>query len=122
MLAAFAALKDLDHVVVVDDDIDLHDGQEVEYAVATRVEASRDVFMIPGARGHEYVRVSDRGQRTKVGIDATVPFDERGAVRAEHRSLRSASAPATRRRSTRRGSDDRVNRELLMVGAVIVRE
>ena len=37
--------------------------------------------MIPAARGHEYVRVSDRGQRTKVGIDATVPFDERERFR-----------------------------------------
>jgi 2,5-furandicarboxylate decarboxylase 1 len=81
VLAAFAALKDLDHVVVVDDDIDPHDGFEVEYALATRVEASRDVFMIPAARGHEYVRVSDRGQRTKVGIDATVPFGERERFR-----------------------------------------
>jgi 2,5-furandicarboxylate decarboxylase 1 len=33
--------------------------------------------MVPGARGHEYVRVSDRGIRTKLGIDATVPFAER---------------------------------------------
>jgi 2,5-furandicarboxylate decarboxylase 1 len=81
ILAAFAALKDLDHVVVVDDDIDPHDGLDVEYALATRVEASRDVFMIPAARGHEYVRVSDRGQRTKVGIDATVPCDERERFR-----------------------------------------
>lgn len=81
VLAAFAALKDLDAVVVVDDDIDVHDGVDVEYAIATRVEASADVFTIPAARGHEYVRVSDRGQRTKVGIDATVPFDEQGRFR-----------------------------------------
>jgi 2,5-furandicarboxylate decarboxylase 1 len=81
VLAAFAALKDLDAVVVVDDDIDPHDGYEVEYALATRVEASRDVFMIPAARGHEYVRVSDRGQRTKVGVDATVPFEQRDRFR-----------------------------------------
>ncbi len=77
ILAAFAALKDLDYAVVVDDDIDLRDPVDVEWAVATRMEASRDLILIPGARGHEYVRVSDRGQRTKLGIDATVPFDER---------------------------------------------
>ena len=77
MLAAFAALKDLDQVIVVDDDIDPHDATEVEYALATRMEASRDLVLIPGARGHEYVRVSDRGIRTKLGIDATVPFAER---------------------------------------------
>ena len=81
MLAVFAALKDLDQVIVVDDDIDPHDPVEVEYAVATRVEASRDLILIPGARGHEYVRVSDRGMRTKLGIDATVPFAERARLR-----------------------------------------
>ena len=77
MLAAFAALKDLDQVVVVDDDIDITDTDQVEYAVATRVEGSKDIVFMPGMRGHEYVRVSDGGVRTKVGIDATVPFDYR---------------------------------------------
>jgi 2,5-furandicarboxylate decarboxylase 1 len=77
ILAAFAALKDLDHAIVVDDDIDIRDHDEVEWALATRMEAGRDLITIPGAKGHEYIRVSDRGQRTKLGIDATVPFDER---------------------------------------------
>lgn len=81
MLAAFAALKDLDLVTVVDDDIDVADPVDVEYAVATRFEASRDLILIPGARGHEYVRVSDAGQRTKLGIDATVPLAERERFR-----------------------------------------
>lgn len=77
VLAAIAALKDLDYVVVVDDDIDIHDPVEVEYAIATRMEASRDLFVVPAARGHEYVRVSNAGQRAKLGIDATVPVAER---------------------------------------------
>lgn len=77
ILAAFGALKDLDSVTVVDDDIDIRDPADVEYAVATRMEASRDLFTIPGARGHEYVRVGQNGIRTKLGIDATVPFAER---------------------------------------------
>jgi 2,5-furandicarboxylate decarboxylase 1 len=77
ILASFGALKDLDLVIVVDDDIDIRDPADVEYALATRMEASKDVFMVPAARGHEYVRVSDRGMRTKLGIDATVPFAER---------------------------------------------
>jgi 2,5-furandicarboxylate decarboxylase 1 len=77
VLAAIAALKDLDCVVVVDDDIDIHDPVDVEYAIATRMEASRDLIVVPGARGHEYVRVSDGGRRAKLGIDATVPVAER---------------------------------------------
>jgi 2,5-furandicarboxylate decarboxylase 1 len=77
MLAAFGALKDLDLVIVVDDDIDIRDPADVEYALATRMEASKDIVMVPGARGHEYVRVSNEGIRTKLGIDATVPFAEK---------------------------------------------
>lgn len=81
MMAAFAALKDLDRVVVVDDDIAVDVPDEVEYAIATRFEAGTDIVLIPGARGHEYVRVSDGGRRTKMGIDATVPFDQRDRFR-----------------------------------------
>jgi 2,5-furandicarboxylate decarboxylase 1 len=77
IMASFGALKDLDMVIVVDDDIDIRDPADVEYALATRMEASKDLFTIPAARGHEYVRVSDRGMRTKLGIDATVPFAEK---------------------------------------------
>lgn len=79
--AAFGALKDLDHIIVVDDDIDLRNPLDVEYALATRMEASRDLILIPGARGHEYVRAGDNGIRTKMAIDATVPFSERERFR-----------------------------------------
>ncbi|MFG1357574.1 UbiD family decarboxylase [Xanthobacter pseudotagetidis] len=77
MLAAFGALKDLDMVIVVDDDIDIRDPADVEYALATRMEASGDVIVIPEARGHEYVRISRNGVRAKLGIDATVPAGEK---------------------------------------------
>jgi len=81
IFAAVTALKDLDMVIVVDDDIDIHNPKDVEYALATRMEASRDYFQLPGARGHEYVPVSNLGIRTKVGIDATVPVAEQGRYR-----------------------------------------
>ena len=77
ILAAFATLKDLDLVIAVDDDIDIRDPVDVEYALATRMEASRDVFVIPDARGHEYVRAGRNGVVAKLGIDATVPFEEK---------------------------------------------
>jgi 2,5-furandicarboxylate decarboxylase 1 len=41
------------------------------------MEASRDLFVIPDARGHEYVRAGNNGVVSKLGIDATVPFEER---------------------------------------------
>jgi 2,5-furandicarboxylate decarboxylase 1 len=78
IFAAFGALKDLDLVIVVDEDIDIRDPHDVEYALATRMEASRDLVVMPDARGHEYIRVSRNGIRAKLGIDATVPFAEKG--------------------------------------------
>lgn len=81
MMAAFGALKDLDLITMVDHDIDIRDPIDVEYAVATRMEASSDLILIPGARGHEYVRVSKEGIRTKLGIDATVPFEDQDKFR-----------------------------------------
>lgn len=81
ILAAFGALKDLDLVTVVDEDIDIRDPHDVEYALATRFEASRDLIVIPGARGHEYVRAGANGIRAKLGIDATVPPDQKARFR-----------------------------------------
>ena len=77
ILASFGALKDLDLVIVVDDDIDIRNPMDVEYALATRMEASRDLIVVPEARGHEYVRAGRNGIRAKLGIDATVPFDDK---------------------------------------------
>ena len=77
IFAAFGALKDLDLVIVVDEDIDIRDPHDVEYALATRMEASRDLIVMPAARGHEYVRVGQNGIRAKLGIDATIPFAEK---------------------------------------------
>ena len=77
IFAAFGALKDLDLVIVVDDDIDIRDPHDVEYALATRMEASRDLMVMPAARGHEYIRVGQNGIRAKLGIDATVPVGEK---------------------------------------------
>ncbi|MGE0627566.1 MAG: UbiD family decarboxylase [Hyphomicrobiaceae bacterium] len=77
IMAAFGALKDLDLVIVVDEDIDIRDPADVEYALAMRMEASRDLIVMPAARGHEYVRAGNNGIRAKLGIDATKPFDGR---------------------------------------------
>jgi 2,5-furandicarboxylate decarboxylase 1 len=41
------------------------------------MEASRDLVVMPAARGHEYIRVGQNGIRAKLGIDATIPFAEK---------------------------------------------
>jgi 2,5-furandicarboxylate decarboxylase 1 len=75
VFAAMAALKDIDLITLVDEDINPHDPEAVEWAVATRFNAENDLILIPGARGHEYVPIA-RGIRTKMVMDATVPPGE----------------------------------------------
>ena len=43
MMGAFAGHYDVKHVIVVDEDVDIHDPAEVEWAVATRFQADRDL-------------------------------------------------------------------------------
>lgn len=75
ILAALASNKDVKHVVVVDHDVDVFNPRDVEWAIATRVQADRDVVIIPGAKGSplEPSHVQ-RGITAKMGIDATAPL------------------------------------------------
>ncbi len=74
MFATFAALPEIKHVIVVDDDIDIYDGDEVEWAIATRCQADRDVVIVPRAKGSELDPSAEGGLSAKMGIDATVPL------------------------------------------------
>jgi 2,5-furandicarboxylate decarboxylase 1 len=49
-LLAALSVMDLKHIVVVDDDIDVFNPTEVEWAIATRVQGDKDIMIIPGAR------------------------------------------------------------------------
>ncbi|OGP28519.1 MAG: hypothetical protein A2038_09290 [Deltaproteobacteria bacterium GWA2_57_13] len=76
MIAALSAEMYLKQVIVVDEDIDITNLQEVIWAVATRVQADRDILIIPGVRGSSLDPSSGaEGVMTKMGIDATAkPF------------------------------------------------
>jgi UbiD family decarboxylase len=78
IMAAFTAHPSLKHVVVVDEDIDIFNPMEVEYAIATRVRGDRDVLIISGARGSSLDPVTgEDGTSAKIGIDATMPLSGR---------------------------------------------
>lgn len=79
--AAFRGHPSLKCVVVVDADIDIRDPREVEWAIATRFQADRDLVLledqpgssidpsaqhIPGAKSHT----------AKLGLDATIPWTD----------------------------------------------
>ncbi len=79
IMAAFTAHPGLKHVVVVDDDIDIYDLNDVEYAIATRVRGDRDVLIIPHVRGSSLDPMIDEdGTSSKIGIDATMPLKNKG--------------------------------------------
>ena len=64
-------------VIVVDDDIDVFDESDVMWAVATRMQADRDLVTIAGSLGAMLdPSADDRGVTAKLGIDATRPFGE----------------------------------------------
>jgi 2,5-furandicarboxylate decarboxylase 1 len=64
-------------VIVVDDDIDVFDESEVMWAVATRMQADRDLVVIAGSLGAMLDPSADeRGVTAKLGIDATRPFGQ----------------------------------------------
>lgn len=75
ILGAFAAHYDIKHVVVVDMDVDIHDPQEVEWAVSTRFQADRDLVVIAGSQGSRLDPSTDDGVGAKMGLDATIPVD-----------------------------------------------
>ena len=64
-------------VIVVDDDIDVFDESDVMWAVATRMQADRDLVTVAGSLGALLDPSADeRGVTAKLGIDATRPFGE----------------------------------------------
>ncbi len=81
IMAAFSGHPSLKHVVVVDGDIDPDDPAQVEWAIATRFQADKDLVLIRNARGSTLDPSADNGLTSKMGIDATVPISRRSMFR-----------------------------------------
>jgi UbiD family decarboxylase len=79
IMAAFTGHPSMKKVTVVDEDIDIFDDRQVEWAVATRFQADKDLILIPNSRGSTLDPSSHEGDgtTTKVGIDATMPLKGR---------------------------------------------
>jgi UbiD family decarboxylase len=76
--AAFRGHGSLKHVVVVDSDINPYDPADVEWAIATRFQADRDLVVLsdqPGSSldpsGHH--EAGTKARTAKMGLDATLP-------------------------------------------------
>jgi 2,5-furandicarboxylate decarboxylase 1 len=61
--------------VVVDEDIDVRDSTQVEWAIATRVRPDQDIVIVSDIAGpHLDPLQHDGSSSSKYGIDATIPF------------------------------------------------
>jgi UbiD family decarboxylase len=74
ILAALAADHYLKMVVVVDEDINVYRDEEVLWAIATRSQASKNIFIISDVMGCLLDPTSAEGLTSKIGIDATKPI------------------------------------------------
>jgi len=76
--AAFKGHKSMKHVFIVDDDIDINDPNQVEWAMATRFQGKRGMVMFED-KGSSLDPSSDMATRltTKIGFDLTIPPEEK---------------------------------------------
>ncbi len=78
--AAFRGHGSLKHVWVVDSDVDIYDPAQVEWALATRFQADRDLYIYANQPGSSLdpsgSHVPGRKSLTaKMGLDCTIPWD-----------------------------------------------
>ncbi len=77
--AAFQGHTSLKHVVVVDTDVDLYDSADVEWAIATRFQADRDLVVLTDKPGSSLdpsatQALGQKARTAKMGLDATAPL------------------------------------------------
>ena len=79
--AVFCSSGDVKHVFVVDDDIDVFSDEQIDWALATRFQADRDIVVASGFRCVP-LDPSLQGSRTgaKAGFDCTKPFGKGDSV------------------------------------------
>lgn len=84
--AAFRGHSSLKHVIVVDEDVDPFDPMAVEWAIATRFQADRDLAVMidqpsssldPSAK----LQPGQKARSAKMGLDATIPWSGRDGRR-----------------------------------------
>lgn len=85
MMGAFAGHYDVKQVVVVDRDVDIDSAVDIEWAIATRFQADRDLLVVSGAQGSRLDPSADEGVSAKMGLDATAPM---GTLSDTYRRIR----------------------------------
>lgn len=74
LMAAFAAFPPLKMVTVVDDDVDIRNPSDVEWAMTTRLDPKTGILVVENVFGHGLNPSFPDYLGTKVGFDCTRPF------------------------------------------------
>jgi UbiD family decarboxylase len=76
--AAFKGHRSCKHVYVVDNDIDIYDPLQVEWAMATRFQGDKDLVILDKEPGSSLDPSAEPGTKmtTKIGFDLTAPIGE----------------------------------------------
>jgi len=74
----FETVPAVKHAVIVDDDINPFDMGKVEWALATRFQADKDLMILPETYASRLDPSSNQEKKTgcKLGFDATIPLDD----------------------------------------------
>ncbi|HET8727968.1 MAG TPA: UbiD family decarboxylase, partial [Alphaproteobacteria bacterium] len=80
-IAALLSLPVVKQAIVTDDDINIHDPNEVEWAITFRCQADRDIVILSGMKGKHVdpslrpwdLKPGELPTTSKFGIDATIP-------------------------------------------------
>src|SRR5260221_708018 len=93
--ALFGGIMRLKHIYVFDEDIDIHDDRQVEWALGTRFQADQDLVILQGMLGMT-MDPSLNGRRTgaKTGFDCTKPFGRDGEIPLTRSAAKVFSGPA----------------------------
>ncbi len=81
MHAIFASQRQIKAIYVFDEDIDIRDDRQVEWALGTRFQADKDLVLVTGMMGMP-MDPSLEGRRTgaKAGFDCTRPLGKNGQI------------------------------------------
>src|SRR5581483_4601302 len=81
--AGFGCLVNGKHVFVVDPDVDVFSDEQLDWALATRFQAARDLVVAEGLRGMPLdPSLGGVATGSKAGFDLTLPFGERKGIDA----------------------------------------
>lgn len=78
--AAFQGHGSLKHVWIVDTDVDIYDPAQVEWALATRFQADKDLFVFADQPGSSLDpsgnhKPGQKSRTAKMGLDCTIPWE-----------------------------------------------